>query len=61
VPGVIATQVDFERGAVRIRYDADRVQVGQLADQLEHAGYRALGLPRFIETGSTAPADGDQE
>ena len=58
---MISTQVDFERGDVRIRYDADRTQVGQLAAQLEQAGYAALGPPRFIEAGSTAPADGDQE
>jgi hypothetical protein len=54
MPGVVSTTADFERGEVRVAYDADRTDVRALTRELERAGYPAVGPPRFIEVDSGA-------
>jgi len=49
VPGVVETEVNFERGEVRVEYDADRVDVERIKDQLARAGYPPPDLARERE------------
>lgn len=42
VPGVAEAQVDFAATRAQVRYDPDRVTVGDLARAILTAGYRVL-------------------
>ena len=61
LPGVVETEVNFERGEVRVEYDADHVDVESIKEQLDRAGYPPrITVPRRPRAAPVSEPDEDR-